>query len=225
MPNYGVQKSSIAAVMSWYSSQPETKFAIYRGNKVNDAYLSGGYYGNDKDEASAVLESTLHEIEPSDFNVYFLKLQPDNAKSKTAAPGVTFQLHSPVQQSGYQVAGTNNNSQAMHEILNEIRALRAERLAELESDDEEEEEEPQSDMLAGVLNSPQMQNILIGMLQNMFTSAPKQPQGIAGVETSPDELQKVVEQLLVKGATVADLQKLAAMDQGQFSWLLSMLRK
>ncbi len=46
---------------------------------------------------------------------------------------------------------------------------------------------------------------------------------IAGVE--PDEIQKSIEILLSKGVTADDLARLAAMDQGQINFLLSMLRK
>lgn len=225
MPNYGVQKSSIHAVCSWYASQPETKFTIYRGNKVNDAYLTGGYYGIDKEEGQAVLESTLNEIESNDFNIYFLKLMPSNAKSKQAAPGVTFQLFTPQQGAGYAVSGYGN-SQVMTEVLNEIRALRAERLAELQKDDDDDNDEPeqtQNDFLAGFINNPQMQSMLMGILANVFTS--NKPQPIAGIESSADELHTVVSKLLEKGATLDDLKKLAEMNQAQFTMLLGMLRK
>lgn len=225
MPNYGVQKSSIAAVLSWYDKQTLTKFAIYRGAKENDAYLTGSFHGMDKDEGSYTLQSILNEIEPQDFNVYFLKLLPDNAKTKIATPGITFQLYS--QNSSYspvnQISGNNiQNNAVMNEVLNEIRALREERLMQL-SEEEEEEETEQNNILAGLLNQPQMQNLLMGILSNVFTSKPVH--AVAGIENTNENLQQHLELLFSKGVTVDDIAKLAAMEKTQINFLLSMLRK
>ena len=224
MANYGVQKSSIHAVLSWYDKQDLTKFAIYRGAKENDAYLTGSFHGSDKEEGTIFLQSLLNEIEPQDYNVYFLKLLPTVAKTKTATPGITFQLYN--QSSGFvnQISGGNNmQSNVMNEVLNEIRALREERLQQLSSEEEEEEEEQPNNILAGLLNQPQVQNMLLGMIGNLFSNKPVQ--AIAGVETDETSLEKHLETLFAKGVTVEDIGKLAAMDKMQISLLLSMLRK
>lgn len=226
MPNYGVQKSSIAAVLSWYDKQDLTKFAVYRGAKENDAYLCGGFHGTDKEEGAFALQSLLNEIEPQDFNVYFLKLLPDNAKTKAATPGVTFQLYN--QSSNFvpanQIAGHNGASTAvMNEVLNEIRALREERLQQLSNEEEEEEEPEQNNILAGLLNQPQVQNLLMGILSNVFTSKPVH--AVAGIESNTGDLEKHLEILFSKGVTVEDIGKLAAMEKTQINFLLSMLRK
>jgi len=226
---YGVQKSSAPAVISWYERQDDIKFAIYRGIKESDAMMCGGYYGNDKEGGIIYLDQFLSEIEPNDYNIYFLKLLPTKSTSKVATPGVTFQLYQ--HQSSYAgIAGYNSgNTQVMNEVLNEIRALRAERLAELQGDAEEEEEteaEEENDILAGFLKSPQMQNMLMGALTSMLMPKAGQPvQAMGAIENDEEALKAAVNELLSKGATVADLQKLAAMDKGQINMLLSMLRK
>lgn len=227
--SFGVQKTSAQAVLSWYDKQENAKFIIYRGIKENDSLVCGGYFGTDKEEGLAYLDQFMAEVEPTDYNIYFLKTQPSKATSKAVTPGITFQLHKA--ESGYMAGiGANANAQVMNEVLNEIRALRAERLAELQSDSEEEEEEEETeeenDLVAGFLKTPQMQNMLIGVLQSMFMPKANQPvQAMGAIETDQDALNEAVQALLAKGATVSDLQKLAAMEQGQFSWLLSMLRK
>lgn len=225
--SFGVQKTSAQAVLSWYDKQENSKFIIYRGIKENDSLVCGGYFGTDKEEGLAYLDQFMAEVEPTDYNIYFLKTQPSKATSKAVTPGITFQLHKA--ESGYMAGiGATANTQVMNEVLNEIRALRAERLAELQSDSEEEEEETEeeSDLVAGLLKTPQMQNMLIGALQSMFMPKATQPvQAMGAIETDQDALNEAVQALLAKGATVTDLQKLAAMEQGQFSWLLSMLRK
>ena len=224
---FGVQKTSANAVLSWYDKQDNIKFIIYRGIKENDSLVCGGYFGADKDEGLAYLDQFMSEVEPTDYNIYFLKTQPNKSTSKIATPGITFQLYK--SESNYMAGiGAAANTQVMNEVLNEIRALRAERLAELQSDDEEEEEEKEeaNDPVGQILKEPQVKQMLIGALASMFM--PKQPQTIqamGAIETDKDAVNNVVEILLQKGATVEDLQKLAAMDQGQFNWLLTMLRK
>jgi hypothetical protein len=225
MANYGVQKSSLSAVLSWYNNQDDAAFRIFRGNKENDAYFCDGYTGSDREEGEMTLAKALSEIEPTDYNVYFLKLYPSNPKAKKSAPGITFQLHSQTIGAVYQQPG---QYQAMNEILSEIRALRQERMAELESDEEEEAEAPATptSILAGILQTPQVQSVLINVLTSMAGSLMTKStpvKAVAGVET--DEISKSIEVLLSKGVTPDDLARLAAMDQGQINFLLSMLRK
>jgi hypothetical protein len=226
MANYGVQKSSLSAVLSWYNNQDEAAFRIFRGNKENDAYFCDGYTGSDREEGEMALAKALSEIEPTDYNVYFLKLYPSNPKAKKSAPGITFQLHSQTIGAVYQQPG---QYQAMNEILSEIRALRQERMAEMDTDIEEEEEEAPAtptSILAGILQTPQVQSVLINVLTSMagtLMTKSTPVKAVAGVE--PDEISKSIEVLLSKGVTADDLARLAAMDQGQINFLLSMLRK
>lgn len=224
MANYGVQKSSLTAVLSWYNNQDETAFRIFRGNKENDAFFCDAYTGTDKEEGEMSLVKSLNEIEPTDYNVYFLKLYPVAVKAKKTGPGITFQLHS--QQAVGAVYQNPGQYQAMNEILSEIRALREERIADPE---EEEEEAPATPggILAGILQTPAVQNMLVNMLSgimsNIMAPKPAPIQAVAGIET--DDLSEIIKTLLSKGVTVNDLAKLAAMDQGQINFLLSMLRK
>lgn len=223
MANYGVQKSSAGAVLSWYENQAEAAFRIFRGNKENDAYFTDGYNGSDKDEGYQQLSKALAEIEPTDYNVYFVKLYSSNPKAKKTGAGVTFQLHS----QSIGVVAQPGQYQAMHEILSEIRALRSERMQELDSEEEEEEEAPTnpSSILAGIMQQPQIQSMIVNMITSFAGNMmkPQPVKQIAGVE--PDDIAKSIEMLLSKGVTPEDLAKLAAMDQGQINFLLTMLRK
>jgi hypothetical protein len=225
MANYGVQKSNAGAVLSWYENQDEAAFRIFRGNKENDAYFTDGYTGSDKDQGYQELAKALAEIEPTDYNVYFVKVYPSNPKAKKSGAGVTFQLHS---QSIGAVSAAPGQYQAMNEILSEIRALRAERIAEMEGDEEEAEEETPatpSSILAGIMQQPQVQSMIVNLITSMAGNfmKPAPVKQIAGVE--PDDIAKSLEILMSKGVTPQDLAKLAEMDQGQINFLLSMLRK
>jgi len=126
------------------------------------------------------------------------------------------------------VSAAPGQYQAMNEILSEIRALRAERIAEMESDEDDEPEEPAttpSSILAGIMQQPQVQSMIVNFITSMAGNfmKPAPVKQIAGVE--PDDIANTMEILFSKGVTPEDLAKLAAMDQGQINFLLSMLRK
>ena len=86
----------------------------------------------------------------------------------------------------------------MNEILSEIRALRQERLAEIDTDDDEEEEEEETptSIIAGILKEPEMKAAILGLVANIATGLikPAPVKQIAGVET--DSIQKSIEILL-----------------------------
>jgi hypothetical protein len=122
---------------------------------------------------------------------------------------------------GYGVS--NQQAQINNEILNEIRALRAERLAEMD-EEEEEEEQPAtpSSILAGMLQQPQVQQMLIAALGNLVGNFAR-PR-VAAVSGTQD-IETTLQILFSKGVTADDLAKLAAMPETQITMLLSMLRK
>jgi hypothetical protein len=223
---YSVQKSSKEAVFSWYMNQDEAPFRIYRGMKESEGTFCDAYTGKDKEEGAMVLQKALVEMEPTDYNIYFLKLYNSNPKTKTPAPGITFSVNQPqssIAGPGYQPA----QYQAMNEILSEIRALRAERMAEIEEDDEEEEEETPAEesLIAGIMKEPEMKTMIMGLVANIAGSfmKPGPIKALAGIDES--SIEESIKLLLSKGVTAQDIAKLASMEQNQINFLLSMLRK
>ncbi len=219
------QLRSANAVLNWYNEQPQAAWKLYRFS-VMTKNITGAYDGKSKDEGYEKLQTELSYISPDDYNNFVLGLFNDKDKEK-AAPAINkvFVLHeAPVGMiAGYGI--TNQQAQINNEILNEIRALRAERIAELETEeDEEEKEEPvtPASILAGMLQQPQVQQMLIAMLGNIVSSfsAPK-VQHVSGTQ----DLEQIIQTLFSKGVTADDLAKLAAMPQTQISMLLTMLRK
>jgi len=219
------QLRSANAVLNWYNEQPQAAWKLYRFS-VMTKNITGAYDGKSKDEGYEKLQTELSYISPDDYNNFVLGLFNDKDKEK-AAPAINkvFVLHeAPVGMiAGYGI--TNQQAQINNEILNEIRALRAERIAELETEeDEEEKEEPVTpgSILAGMLQQPQVQQMLIAMLGNIVSSfsAPK-VQHVSGTQ----DLEQIIQTLFSKGVTADDLAKLAAMPQTQISMLLTMLRK
>lgn len=220
------QLRGVSAVLNWYNEQPQAAWKLYRFS-VMTKNITGAYDGKNKDEGYDKLQTELSYIAPDDYNNFVLGLFNDKDKDKaTPAINKVFVLNdAPVGMiAGYGVS--NQQAQVNNEILNEIRALRAERLAEIETDDEEEEETEQpvtpSSILAGMLQQPQVQQMLIAMLGNIVSSfsAPK-VQHVSGTQ----DLEQIIQTLFSKGVTADDLEKLAAMPQAQITMLLSMLRK
>lgn len=220
------QLRNASAVLNWYNEQPQAAWKIFRFS-VMAKNITGAYDGKSKDEGFEKLQTELSYIAADDYNNFVLGLYNDKDKERVApAINKVFVLNeAPLGMvAGYGV--TNQQAQVNNEILNEIRALRAERLAELEADDEEEEEEEKpvtpSSILAGMLQQPQVQQMLIAMLGNLVNgfSAPK-VQHVSGTQ----DVEQIVQTLFSKGVTADDLAKLAAMPQAQIAMLLSMLRK
>lgn len=220
------QLRGVSAVLNWYNEQPQAAWKLYRFS-VMTKNITGAYDGKNKDEGYDKLQTELSYIAPDDYNNFVLGLFNDKDKDKaTPAINKVFVLNdAPVGMiAGYGVS--NQQAQVNNEILNEIRALRAERLAEIETDDEEEEEAEQpvtpASILAGMLQQPQVQQMLIAMLGNIVSSfaAPK-VQHVSGTQ----DLEQIIQTLFSKGVTADDLEKLAAMPQAQITMLLSMLRK
>lgn len=223
------QIRSANELLNWYGDQDEAAWELYRFQAVpkNRQAL---YHGRDKSDGAEKLNQELSRIHSEDFENYVLVLgNVKGAKDRTFEPlySRVFVVNErpsnmPVM-AGYTVS--NAQQQINNEILNEIRALRAERMAEIEQEDEEEEEdEPVTpgSILAGMLQQPRVQEMLIGILGNLAGNlmAPKVQQ-VSGIH----DIEQIINALFAKGVTPDDLAKLAAMPETQISFLLSMLRK
>lgn len=228
---YGAQKSTTDGVMSWYDEQDQTNFVIYRHNTKAE---TARYEGGNKETGMHRLGRFLSEIEPTDYAIYILQLLPSTKKKDATAPCVTFQLYKnqPAQQ-----YGAAPGSYQLNEVVSKLNAIQM-RLDSQDAEDEEEEETPAlgaqmpknpMEVIAGMLMQPQIQNVIINLLTSMAGNMMKPKiapvTAVAGVETDSTDIAKTLETLFSKGVTPADLEKLAAMDQGQITFLLSMLRK
>ena len=235
---YGAQKSSIEGVLTWYEEQDQAGFVIYRHNTKSE---TARYEGHDKDNGGQRLARFLSEVEPSDYAIYILQLLPGSKKKDATAPSVTFQLYK--KEPGMYMPGMYQ----LNEVVSKLNAIQS-RLDAVERQDESDEEDeeqmggpvaqnqpgqPQAisfdgNFLGSVMSQPIVQQFIITqilgfMSKVMGNNTPAPVTQIAGVET--DDISKSIETLLSKGVTPADLEKLAAMDQGQINFLLSMLRK
>lgn len=222
---YAAQKKTAAAVLSWYDNQDLAGYIVYTDYKTNPNKIYYVYRGTNKEEGADALNRILSEIEPTDNNTYFIQTQSPG-KKPVAGCGCTFSLYQA--QNGFNPSyyGANN------EVISKLNGISA-RLDALETDDEEnDDDEPETtpnSILAGLVNNPQIQNVMVNFLTSlagnlMKPAAPGPVQQLAGVDDN-QILQTAINELMLKGVTISDLQKLAAMDQGQINFLLSMLRK
>lgn len=226
------QLRSAPEVLNWYNQQEQSAWELYRFAAVpkNRQAL---YYGKDKDDGFQKLQTELNSIHADDCENYVIVLgSVKGAKEK--AFEAQFSKVFVVNERPYGVMAGMPGMPPMYamgrpadqntEILNEIRALRAERMQELEAQDDEEEEQPvtPASILAGMMQQPQVQQMLIAMLGNLVSSfsAPK-VQHVSGTQ----DIEQIIQTLFSKGVTADDLAKLAAMPDSQISFLLSMLRK
>ncbi len=218
------QLRTAGAVLNWYNEQPQSAWKLYRFS-VMPRNITGAYDGKDKDEGYQKLQSELALISSDDYNNFVLGIFNDKDKEKaTPALNKVFVVNeAPLGMiAGYGVS--NQQAQINNEILNEIRALRAERLAEMDEEEEEEEEQPAtpSSILAGMLQQPKVQQLLISALGNLVGNFAR-PR-VAAVSGTQD-IETTLQILFSKGVTADDLAKLAAMPETQITMLLSMLRK
>ena len=224
------QLRSAQEVLNWYNAQDENAWELYRF-AVAAKNRQNLFYGKDKADGATKLQSELMSIQPDDSENYVIVLGVvKGAKEKTFEPLISKVFV--VNEKPYGVmAGMvqpvySRQNDLNAEILNEIRALRAERLAEAEAEaeDEIEEEEAQTpgSILAGMMNTPQFQTIVFNLLQGLAGNL-MQPkvQHVAGTM----DIEQILQTLYRKGVTPDDLAKLAAMPESQITMLLSMLRK
>jgi hypothetical protein len=221
------QLRSASAVLNWYNDQPQAAFKLYRFS-VMPKNITGAYDGKSKDEGYEKLQSELALIANDEYNNFVLGLFNEKDKEKaTPAINKVFTVNdAPLGMvAGYGVS--NQQAQINNEILNEIRAMRAERLAEIEEEEEEEEETPVTpgSILAGMLQQPRVQEMLINALAGMAGGLMRpRVQAVSGTHTEQD-MEQILQTLFSKGVTPDDLVKLASMPQSQITMLLSMLRK
>lgn len=234
------QLRSANAVLNWYNDQDQSAWKIYRFT-VADKNCTDQYNGINKEDGLERLQTALSYIAPDDYENYVIAVFNSKDKDKKA-PAVNKVFVVNERPAGMAVmagyGGISPQQQQINtQILNEIRALREDRISEI---DEDEDEAGDDSIVAGdpverniktilaVANSP----IVIGLLTKFMPDiaqyippVPSEPvQAVAGT-VSAEDLQKTIETLFGKGVTPEDLQKLASLPKAQIGMLLGMLRK
>jgi hypothetical protein len=221
-----VESTTIRGVIEWFEEQKTYNYTIYRGVKLD--FVSDCYDGNDRDEAESKLKKFCEKIEPTNDNIYYLKLD-SKGKIKENLPGHIFRLNveAPKFNSYYQqqqFTPVNDNN----EILSRLAAIEN----SLQQPDEEPDEEPDEDNIIGsLLKEPGIKNMLISgigsILANLLTPVTPAPIALAGIneKTETEILQDCIKTLFSKGVTINDLVTLSEKSENELNLLLSILRK
>jgi formate dehydrogenase maturation protein FdhE len=164
-------------------------------------------------------------------NTYIIQILKQKGKVLEPYNQISFQLNKPNQMFPAQIGAFNmqpQNNQINNEILSRLRGL--EEKLEMLEDDEEEEETEEKNVLTGLLNNPQMQSMLMGILANVL--APSKPQAVAGIKevnaTDNDEKIKVAIDILKSntenlGDKLIKLADMSVNNPAQYNMLVKML--
>lgn len=231
MRHFSIMYKTSEAVLDWYAEQDYHCFRVGMGTTGKN--IETGYYGSNPDEAVEKLTAYLQRIESVENESPF-RLETGTCKSGkfTTHHSILFQLFERQQQPGQMGAAPN----AYFDLIAKMNALEqrlAMKEAEEAEEEEEEEEAEETNILNGILNSPQVKNVLVNILANMVT--PKQPvavAGVPGIETETDKQNLLIEALEILKKNdpelETDLYKLASISENDpafFKMLVGMLRK
>lgn len=233
------QLRSANAVLNWYNDQDQSAWKIYRFT-VAPKNCTDQYNGNSKEDGYERLQTALSYITADDYENYVISVFSNKDKDLKNSISKVFVINE--RPAGMAVmAGYTGISPQQHEIntqiLNELRALREDRISEI---DEDEDESPDDSIVAGnpvmnnvkqileVVNTPIVMGLIAKFLPEIAQHIPPVPsepvQAVAGT-VSAEDLQATLETLFSKGVTPEDLQKLAGLPKMQIGMLLGMLRK
>jgi hypothetical protein len=234
MATWRPELHTIESVLSYYDEYDHPAYRVYAGNSPKIEYCRFQYDGTDKgigrEKLMEALQSLVQNVENT--NTYIIQILKHKGKILEPYNQISFQLNKPNNMYPAQLGAFNfqQNNQVNNEILSRLRGLE-EKLMKIEEEEEEEDEEPQNNILNGLLNNPQMQNMLMGILANIMT--PKKPQAVAGIKETSElteeeqKIQAALEVLKVHTPQLGDkLLKLADMatnNNSQYQWLIKML--
>jgi hypothetical protein len=227
MATYKPELHNLESVISYYEQYDEAGYSVYAGHKPETAYCRFTYSGNDKNIGREKLLEALQSVvsNPDNTNTYLLQIITNKGKKNEPVNSITFQLNKPNQY--YPMAPQNMQIAGVNELIGKLNAIE-QKLALMESEDEDEDEQSEENIGIGALfNNPQIQNMLMQGIMNMFTQKP-QMSAVAGIPDNNDEKLKVAIEILQKNVpNLADkLLKLADMsvqEPTKFKMLLNLL--
>lgn len=213
--SYSVEKTDVAGVLEWFELQNHVNWFIYHSKPENIYYY---HKGGDLDESAAVLFNVLNTIKnDGNKNVYILKLEAKNKTTKES-PRIIFRLNTESVVNGMSPVFNPNNN----EILSRLAAIENKLDDEELEEDEEEEKMSINGIISGMLQQPQMQQVILNFISNIAGNlvTPK-VQAVAGV--NDDQLNDILNLLFKKGVKVEHLKKLSEMPEAKIQMLISML--
>lgn len=250
MAAFKTELFTIEDILNFYEQHEEAAFKIFAGNKPDAAYCRFEFVEDDKPLGTEMLQNNLLALKNNtqNTNQYLLQIIKKARKVKNGIKAVdfvnvTFQLNdnsvTPYTQGSF-VAGINDNHrlEAAIEKMNlqnkQMFEALQQKINELE-EDEEEEETTGNNFIAGLINNPELQTMVIGALSKLFQGQNSNNMNsvgqINGINKNSDneaKLKAAIEILKVHDMSLADdltkLANIAETNPKQFAFLLSMLR-
>lgn len=213
MARYNVEITSIDGVLNWYDFNCENSpnWIIYSQKPENVKAMGS----DDQEESLSRLMGALDMLanDSAAENMYYLQLLPKDKKATKHIISFCLKKTSSIV-SGMPVGYVTR--QDLDELKRELMAD--------EINDEIEEIPEQKNILAGLLENPQVQTMLVsaisGLIGSFMIPAQSNVKTISGIA---DDLDDVIKVLYSKGVKLEHLKKLSEMPTEKIQMLISML--
>jgi hypothetical protein len=223
-----------SGIMDWFDRNATSP---YYSVWVNRKQLLFSWNDDDMEAGRSKLENDLYAIEQNNNNdLLIIKLHPKKDKAgyitdKTPIYGSLVcrasELEKPMY--GMQPMGAIGYNSKMENVLERVLETQNAILTKLNAEElEEEEEEEDKGVLGNILQSPQMQTLLMAGISKFLgiagTDNEAMAAGLAGIEDGQEnEAIIILNSLMSKGVTIDHLRKLDQMGTVQLKSLLAML--
>lgn len=211
MARYNVEITSIEGVLNWYDQFDISNWVIYSQKPENVKAMGS----DDPEESLSRLMGSLDMLanDSAAENMYYLQLLPKDKKA--IKPIISFCL----KKQNTMITGVPVGYVTRQDLDDLKRELMAEEINE-----EIEDIPEQKNILAGLLENPQVQTMLVsaisGLIGSFMIPNTNNVKTISGVEDNLDDIIKV---LFSKGVKTEHLKKLSEMPKEKIQMLISML--
>ena len=220
----------IDGIMDWYDQHCTSPYyAVYTYLAPTKLEKHFQYTKPDMEEGRMLLENTLQAMYmQNDETLYCLKLY-DTLNKKSSIDGnldnyASVRIRVVDLPHAQPIAGVERSNYKLENALARMMETQNLILTKLSAAELEEEEEEKPDGIAGILNSPQWQPLLMAGITKLLGISGTQPNGIAGIdEAYENEAIVILNNLMQKGVTVDHLRKLDEMSSPKLQSLLLML--
>jgi hypothetical protein len=218
----------IDGIMDWYDQHCTSPYyAVYTYLAPTKLEKHFQYTKPDQDEGRMLLENTLQAMYmQNDETLYCIKLYDTLNKKGSIDSNLdnyaSVRIRAVDLPHALPIAGVERSNYKLENALARMMETQNLILSRL-SDENIEEEQPETG-LAGILNNPQMQTLLMAGVSKLLGIGGNQPAGMAGVdETYENEAIVILNNLMQKGVTTDHLRKLDQMSNAKLQSLLLML--
>jgi len=219
----------IDGIMDWYDQHCTSPYyAVYTYLAPTKLEKHFQYTKPDQDEGRMLLENTLQAMYmQNDETLYCIKLYDTLNKKGSIDSNLdnyaSVRIRAVDLPHAQPIAGVERSNYKLENALARMMETQNLILSRLSEENIEEEKEPESG-IAGILNNPHMQTLLMAGVSKLLGISGTQAAGIAGVdETYENEAILILNNLMQKGVTIEHLKKLDQMSNAKLQSLLLML--